>query len=94
MKKKLIVFIGLFYFLALNSFNDSYDGDDAEGCFETNFMKHCLIKEDYIKYFPHYKRWKEDFSNVDVSKIDLKKLPFPYSILKTILPFDYRGWKW
>lgn len=92
MNYKIVTIVGIFFGLVLNSFNDSYQGDDAEYSFETNFMKHRLIKEDYIRYYSYYKPWKENFSHIDTSKIDIKKLPFPYSKLTTILPFDGKGW--
>ncbi len=55
-------------------------------------FKHEIIEEEYIKYFPYLKIWVENFNNIDISKIDIKKLPSPYNQLKTILPFNPKGW--
>jgi predicted O-methyltransferase YrrM len=91
MQKNILLVSMIFAGLEVNSYNISYEGDDAELSYETSWGKERFFKDDYIKYFPYYKKFKEDFSNVNLSQIDLKGLPFPYCKLTNILPFNPFG---
>lgn len=90
--KKNIFLLGLALFATdIYSYNIGYDGNDAEVSYETSWGKERFFKDEYIKYFPYYKKWKEDFSSVDINAIDLKKLPFPYCKLAQVMPFNPFG---
>jgi len=91
MQKNILLMSMIFSVLEVNSYNIAYDGNDAELSYETSWGKERFFKDDYIKYFPYYKKWKEDFSAVDISQIDVKKLPFPYCKLATVSPFNPFG---
>ncbi len=91
MQKKILLVGMIFGALDINSYNIAYEGTDAELSYETSWGKERFFKDDYIKYFPYYKKWKEDFSAVDTSTIDIKKLPFPYCKLTSISPFNHFG---
>ena len=78
MHKNMLVVTIILLGIELNAYNIGYEGNDASVSYETSWGKERFVKEDYIRYFPYYKKWIEDYSKVDDTKIDLKKLPFPY----------------
>ncbi|HSW76612.1 MAG TPA: class I SAM-dependent methyltransferase [Candidatus Saccharimonadales bacterium] len=90
-KMILLILNCLFITSITNSYNIGYHGNDAYVSYETSWGKERFVKEDYIKYFPYYKEYVEDINLVDISTINISKLPYPYSTLKTILPFYNRG---
>ncbi len=92
MKKNILFLVIIFLGIKINTYNPFYTGNDAEISYETFDAKHNLIKEDYIKYFPYYTRWVENFSRVNISKINIRRLPAPYNQLTKVLPFEYFGW--
>jgi len=75
----------------INSYNIGYNGTSAEESYETSWGKERFFKDEYIKYFPYYKKWVEDYSAVDIASIDLKKLPFPYCKLPEVMKFNPFG---
>lgn len=91
MHTKIIVLGILFLGKDVTSYNVSYHGTSAEESYETSWGKERFFKEEYIKYFPYYKKWVEDYSFVDINAIDLKKLPFPYCKLPAVMPFNPFG---
>jgi predicted O-methyltransferase YrrM len=91
MHKNILLAGMIFAALDINSYNIGYDGNDAQLSYETSWGKERFFKDDYIKYFPYYKKWQEDFSSVDISQIDIKKLSFPYCKLANISPFNPFG---
>jgi hypothetical protein len=93
MKNQLkVLFLGMFFSIALNGYNVSYKGSNGYHSWLTHAARHLFIKEDYIRYYPYYREWKEKFTPVDLSKLDLKSLPSPYCDLKFILPFHPFGY--
>lgn len=70
-----------------HSFNVSYDGNDAETSYQTSWGKERFVKEDYIKYFPYYKKYVETIKITSPYCINIKSLPYPYCQLQKILPF-------
>jgi predicted O-methyltransferase YrrM len=91
MQKNILALSMILSAIEFNAYNIGYDGNDAEVSYETSWGKERFFKDEYIKYFPYYKKWVEDYSRVDISAIELKKLPFPYCKLSSILPFNPFG---
>jgi predicted O-methyltransferase YrrM len=83
--------ICLFSINTINSFNISYTGNDAETSYQTSWGKERFIKEDYIKYFPHYKKYVETIPFINISTLNIRQLPYPYNQIKQFLPFNEWG---
>lgn len=95
MYKKLL-FSCLLYSFFINSWNPHYYTNDAHESLRQyyasgNALPGTFVDADYIKYYPYYKKYVEKCDFVDVAQINIKKLPYPYSALKRILPFDPFG---
>lgn len=94
MYKKLLLLFS-FYSLFLNTWNPHYQTNDAHESLRNYYTKYLprgtFVDEDYIKYYPYYKKYIENCSLVDVSRIDIKQLPYPYNTLQQILPFNPFG---
>ncbi len=90
MHKNILLASLIVFAVEVNAYNVKYDGDDAEVSYETSWGKERFFKDEYIKYFPYYKKWVEHY-NVDIASIDLKKLPFPYCELSRIVSFNPFG---
>jgi predicted O-methyltransferase YrrM len=71
------------------SFNVSYDGNDAEISYQLHepTERERFVKEDYIKYFPYYKKYVETIRISSPYTINIHSLPYPYCTLSQILPF-------
>lgn len=91
MQKNILQITMFLSALELVGYNIAYDGNDAELSYETSWGKERFFKEDYIKYFPYYKKWVEDYSKIDVSTINVKSLPYPYCKLSEIKNFNPFG---
>lgn len=94
MKKSILIRI-TFLLISISAYNKSYNKTEAEISYENNPYKDKLVKEDYIKYFSYIfakKESVENFSAVDLSKINIKNLPYPYNQLEAILSFNPFGW--
>lgn len=70
-------------------YNVSYDGNDPYESYEHHIPheRERFVKEDYIKYFPYYKKYVETIKIVHPYTINIKSLPAPYSQLQQIAPF-------
>jgi len=89
---QLLIILALSSSVMINSYNYAYDGDDAEVSYQTSWGKERFVKEDYIRYFPYFKKWKEqDYNFVNLSSINIGTLPFPYSAVGYIRPFNPAG---
>ncbi|MBI2345157.1 class I SAM-dependent methyltransferase [Candidatus Dependentiae bacterium] len=86
-----IFFYCVFFSFALNAFNVLYDGDDVEESFRTISINSRFDKDDYFKYFPNYRKYKEVNFFVDISQINIDSLPYPYNTLGQILSFNGNG---
>ncbi len=91
MHKNSLLLSLMIFAMEIKAYNIAYDGNDAEVSYQTSWGKERFFKDEYIKYFPYYKKWIENYSKVDISEIDLKKFPFPYCKLSKILPFSPFG---
>ncbi len=91
MHKNILTVSMIFLGIELSAYNVGYQGNDAQVSYDTSWGKERFVQEDYIKYFPYYKKWVEDYSKVDIAGINLKKLPFPYCKLAEILKFNPFG---
>lgn len=74
-----------------NTYNIGYNGKDANASYETSWGKERFVKEDYIKYFPYYKKFIENITALPLSLSEIQSLPHPYSTLKKVLPFNPFG---
>jgi len=89
-KNKLSLFIvtvGLWCAQLNHSFNIGYDGNDAVVSYELSWGKERFEKEDYIKYFPYYKKYEETVHFVKVEGLDMSSLPHPYCDLQEVVHF-------
>lgn len=75
----------------VNAYNVSYNGNDPYVSYETSWGKERFIKEDYIKYFPYYKKYIENLPIAQPWTINISKLPFPYGQLPNLLPYTDWG---
>lgn len=79
------------------AFNVSYNGNNPYESYQQHIPEERarFVKEDYIKYFPYYKKYDEskyvtNFALLNPYEIVLSQLPEPYSQMAGILPFN--GW--
>ena len=75
----------------VDGYNVSYNGNNAYVSYETSWGKERFIKEDYIKYFPYYKKYVETLPIAHPSTVNIKTLPFPYAHMSYLLPFTDLG---
>ncbi|MBI2345152.1 class I SAM-dependent methyltransferase [Candidatus Dependentiae bacterium] len=92
MQKKISLLGMIFLVLDVHPYNVGYCGDDAEISYETSWGKERFVsKQAYIEAFKYYKRYMEDYSFVDIAKIVVTKLPYPYCKLSPVMPFNPFG---
>jgi predicted O-methyltransferase YrrM len=91
MYKNILVLTLIVLGLELGAYNIAYNGNNAQVSYDTSWGKERFFKDEYIKYFPYYKKWVEDYSHIDALSIDLKKLPFPYCKLPQLVAFNPFG---
>ncbi|MBP9765529.1 class I SAM-dependent methyltransferase [Candidatus Babeliales bacterium] len=83
--------ISLFSSGTIDTFNGAYHGTDALESYETSWGKERFVKEDYLRYFPHYEEYSEKIPYVDIASINLAHLPAPYSSLNKLQIFNNYG---
>jgi len=77
--------------LANNAYNIGYKGNNPYVSYETSWGKERFVKEDYIKYFPYYKKHVENIVTANLSLQEIQALPSPYSALPEVFAFNPFG---
>lgn len=92
MKLHLSIIVALLFLPHTNkAYNIAYNGNDPYVSYETSWGKERFVKEDYIKYFPYYKKHIENIVTASLSLEQIQALPYPYSTLTTIYKFNPFG---
>lgn len=91
LKISFFVMALFFIYSRFDAYNVSYNGNNADVSYETSWGKERFIKEDYIKYFPYYKKYVETLPIAHPCTIDISKLPLPYRQMSFLLPFTDLG---
>ncbi|MFA5999171.1 MAG: class I SAM-dependent methyltransferase [Candidatus Babeliales bacterium] len=87
---KLVILCAVMF--ELKGFNPLYNGNDPYESFASMRNDPRFFREDYIKYFPYYKHYRENISLIDPANIDLSKLPYPYNTLSNVEPYNPVGY--
>lgn len=75
----------------IDTFNGAYHGTNALESYETSWGKERFVKEDFIRYFPHYEEYHESIPYVNIGSLKIADLPAPYSSLEKLQIFNNYG---